>query len=212
MPLQLSEKEVVVTEMTERLKRATAVVVADYRGLTVAELRDLRSSLRKKGSEVQVIKNTLMRRACSEAGITPPTDLLRGPTAVVLLYDDLSSPTKTLLDFAKAHEVFALRGGSSRARPSTPPASRPWPTCRPAKSSGPGSCQSSRRRSASSSRSWPRRCAGWPRSSRPTPTRKATPRPRDARPGGTPGRAAPRAETMHLTRVLAPAHPQPPNR
>lgn len=111
MPLQLSEKEVVVTEMTERLKRATAVVVADYRGLTVAELRDLRSSLRKKGSEVQVIKNTLMRRACSEAGITPPTDLLRGPTAVVLLYDDLSSPTKTLLDFAKAHEVFALRGG-----------------------------------------------------------------------------------------------------
>ncbi|RIL09348.1 50S ribosomal protein L10 [bacterium] len=117
MPLQLSEKEVVVNGMTERLKRATAVLVADYRGLTVADLRDLRTSLRNKGSEVQVIKNTLMRRACAEAGIAPPEGLLRGPTAVVLLYDDLSSPTKTLLDFAKTHEVFALRGGLVEGKP-----------------------------------------------------------------------------------------------
>lgn len=111
MPLLLSEKEVVVQGMTERLKRATAVIVADYRGLSVADLSHLRRELRKRGSEVQVIKNTLMRRACQAAGIEPPVALLQGPTAIVLLYDDLSSPTKVLLDFAKGREVFSLRGG-----------------------------------------------------------------------------------------------------
>lgn len=111
MPLQRNEKESIVELMGERLGRATAIVVTDYRGLSVADLTGLRSSLRAKGCDVQVIKNTLLRRACEAAEIDPPAALLKGPTAVVLLYDDLASPTKALLEFAKKNERFEIRGG-----------------------------------------------------------------------------------------------------
>lgn len=111
MPLELREKTAIVEDMTGRLGRATAVVMADYRGLNVTELMGLRRTMRASGAELHVIKNTLMRRACVAAGIEPPAALLSGPTAVALLYDDLSRPAKALIEFAKQHEVFAIKGG-----------------------------------------------------------------------------------------------------
>lgn len=117
MALRLHEKEAICGDMTERLGRTTAMLVADYRGLTVAELRQLRSVLREDGAEIQVIKNSLLRRACDAAGLEPPDGLLAGPTAVVLLYEDLSKPVKALLDFAKKHEELEIRGGLLEGRP-----------------------------------------------------------------------------------------------
>jgi large subunit ribosomal protein L10 len=111
LALKRSEKETIVQTMGERLGRATAIVMADYRGLSVADLTGLRGAMRANGCDVQVIKNTLMLRACQEADIEPPTALMKGPTAIVLLYDDLASPTKALLEFAKKHERFEIRGG-----------------------------------------------------------------------------------------------------
>jgi len=117
LPLQFREKEAIVQGMTERLGRAAAVVIADYRGLTVADVTGLRGRLREKGCDVQVIKNTLLRRACDAAGFQAPTDVLNGPTAVVLLYDDLSSPTKALIEFAKENAFFAIKGGLLDGKP-----------------------------------------------------------------------------------------------
>jgi len=97
--------------MAERLQRAEAIVLADYRGLTVARLRALRRSLRDCKAEFQVIKNTLLLRAFQEAGMEAPTDLFVGPTAVTLMYDELSAPTKALLDVTKETELLTIRGG-----------------------------------------------------------------------------------------------------
>ena len=90
MPLNRSQKEQIVETMAARLKDAGALIVADYRGLSVAELTDLRVRLRKSGSELHVIKNTLVKRAFSLAGLETPEALLSGPTAVALFFENLS--------------------------------------------------------------------------------------------------------------------------
>lgn len=111
MPLRRSEKEEVVADMAERLRRAQAVVVTDYRGLSVADLQALRRKLRTSGSEFTVIKNTLVKRAFEVAELEAPDAYLTGPTAVALLYDDLSGPTKVLQEFAKSTQILAIKGG-----------------------------------------------------------------------------------------------------
>ncbi len=111
MALNRSQKEQIVETMAARLKDAGALIVADYRGLSVAELTDLRVRLRKSGSELHVIKNTLVKRAFSMAGLETPETLLSGPTAVALFFENLSEPAKTMLDFAKTHEAMSLKGG-----------------------------------------------------------------------------------------------------
>jgi large subunit ribosomal protein L10 len=111
LPLTRSEKTAVVDRMTARLKAADAVVVTDYRGLTVAQISKLRRELRTKGAEFHVVKNSLAQRALSAAGLEMPESLLDGPTAVALLFEDLSGPTKVLRDFAKETNILAIRGG-----------------------------------------------------------------------------------------------------
>lgn len=118
MPLNRSEKEAVVNDMARRLKEAEAVVVTDYRGLTVSQIRKLRVQLRPQNSEFHVIKNSLARRAFELAGLEPPDELLTGPTALMLLYEDLSSPSKTLLGFVKeTNELLSIKGGLVGGRP-----------------------------------------------------------------------------------------------
>jgi large subunit ribosomal protein L10 len=111
VPLERSEKEAFVEEMSARLKEAEVVVLADYRGLDVAQISRLRREMRDTGAEFRVVKNTLTLLAFEEAGITPPTDLLEGPTALALFSEDLSGPAKVLLDFAKETEILQLKGG-----------------------------------------------------------------------------------------------------
>ena len=110
--LNREEKGQVVAGVVERLERTEAVVTADFRGLTVAELAELRGKLREADAEMTVIKNTLSRRAADQTGRSALLPYLQGPTGLVWINGDPARAAKALSDFAKAHEdVFTIRGG-----------------------------------------------------------------------------------------------------
>lgn len=111
--MQKTEKEQVVAELTERLRATDALIVADYRGLTNSELGDLRARLREHGARLQVVKNTLTRRAAEAAGAEQLLALLEGPTAIAFVESDGDpvAVAKALADVAKETKVLSLRGG-----------------------------------------------------------------------------------------------------
>jgi len=111
------EKVAVVTEVKERLQNANSVVVTEYRGLTVEELAELRGQLRPSGARYKVYKNTLVRRAATEAEVELE-DHLAGPTALAFAEPtddgergDVVTMAKVLRDFAKAHPNLIIKGG-----------------------------------------------------------------------------------------------------
>ena len=108
-----SQKEQVVAELVERFRSTESLIVADYRGLTNAELRTLRGKLRGSGAQFQVVKNTLTRRAAEAAGAESLLALLEGPTAIAFVQTDGDpiAVAKALADTAKETKVLALRGG-----------------------------------------------------------------------------------------------------
>src|SRR5215218_4098127 len=107
-----SEKERLVAELTERLKASETMIVADYRGLTVTEIDELRTKLIEHGARFSIVKNTLTRRAAESAGIEALLALLEGPTAIAFLESggDPVAVAKALDDAAKA-EVLVIKGG-----------------------------------------------------------------------------------------------------
>ena len=110
--LNREQKSQVVAAVAERLERTEAVVAADFRGLTVAELADLRARLREAEAEMTVVKNTLSRRAVDQVGREALRPYLEGPTGLVWVDGDPARAAKALSDFAKEHqEVFSIRGG-----------------------------------------------------------------------------------------------------
>ena len=106
------EKELLVAELTERLRTAETLIVADYRGLTVTDIDKLRTDLLAHGAKFSVVKNTLTRRAAEAAGTTELLALLEGPTAIAFLESegDPVAVAKALNDAAKA-EVLSIKGG-----------------------------------------------------------------------------------------------------
>ena len=100
-----------VADLTDKLTRAQLALVTDYRGLTVAEISDLRARLRKSGAELIVAKNTLMERAAKGTGREGLSNLLAGPTAVAFAYDDVTAAAKTIIDFNKGAKQLKVRGG-----------------------------------------------------------------------------------------------------
>jgi large subunit ribosomal protein L10 len=110
LPLTRSEKVAAVEALTERIQGAEAIVVTDYRGLSVDQLGQLRRQMRSTGAEFHVVKNTLTLRALAEAGMQAPGELLTGPTALAFLHDDLSGPVKALKECAKETNILAIRG------------------------------------------------------------------------------------------------------
>jgi large subunit ribosomal protein L10 len=111
--MQRTQKEKVVAELVERLRSTESLIVADYRGLTNAELVALRAKLRGSGARLHVVKNTLTRRAAEEAGTESLLALLEGPTAIAFVETDGDpvAVAKALADTAKATKVLELRGG-----------------------------------------------------------------------------------------------------
>ena len=95
------QKKLVVAAIREKLEKAQSVVLIDYRGLTVAEVTELRNEFRKAGVEYQVLKNTLIRKAANEMGITGLDNILEGPTAVAFGMEDPASAAKIISEFAK---------------------------------------------------------------------------------------------------------------
>ena len=107
-----SEKERLVSELTERLKSTETMIVADYRGLTVTEIDELRTKLLEHGARFSVVKNTLTKRAAESAGVDALLALLEGPTAIAFLETDGDpvAVAKALDDAARA-EVLVIKGG-----------------------------------------------------------------------------------------------------
>jgi large subunit ribosomal protein L10 len=110
--MQKADKERVVAELTDRLKGAETLIVADYRGLTVTQIGDLRGKLLEHGASFSVVKNTLTKRAAESAGVEPLLALLDGPTAIAFLETggDPVAVAKALDDAVKAN-VLTLKGG-----------------------------------------------------------------------------------------------------
>jgi large subunit ribosomal protein L10 len=107
--LNRDEKAAIISELNESFSKSKFSVVADYRGLTVAQMQQIRIELRKFNSELRVAKNTLLKRAVTETDSAVLSDDFTGTTAVVMAYDDPVGPAKALADFAKDHKKFVLR-------------------------------------------------------------------------------------------------------
>jgi large subunit ribosomal protein L10 len=107
------DKERIVHELAERLKHSQNLLVADYRGLTMPEIDELRTKLLESGARFSVVKNTLTRRAAEEAGVQALLELIDGPTAIAFIDadGDPAAAAKILNDTARAHDVLVIRGG-----------------------------------------------------------------------------------------------------
>ena len=110
--MQKSEKERVVAELTERLQSAETLIVADYRGLTVTQIGELRGKLYEHGARFSVVKNSLTKRAAESAGVDQLLELLDGPTAIAFLESD-GDPVAVAkaLDDAVRADAITLKGG-----------------------------------------------------------------------------------------------------
>ena len=111
--MQRSEKERVVAELAERLRSAETLMVADYRGLTMPEIDELRTRLLEAGARFTVVKNTLTKLAAEEAGTKDVLELIDGPTAIAFLEADGDpvAAAKVLNETARARDVLVIRGG-----------------------------------------------------------------------------------------------------
>jgi len=109
--LSLEQKQAVVSEVAAQLAKAQAVIVAEYRGLDVARVTQLRAKARKSGLYLRVLKNTLARRAVKGTPFEQLSDQMVGP----LMYGIASDPVagaKVIAEFAKENELFVIRGGA----------------------------------------------------------------------------------------------------
>jgi len=108
-----ADKERIVAELAERLKTTQTLFVADYRGLSVTEIDELRTKLIEHGARFTVVKNTLTRRAAEAAGADALLALLEGPTAIAFIEadGDMVAVAKALADSARTTRVLAIRGG-----------------------------------------------------------------------------------------------------
>jgi len=106
-----AQKEKSIEQTREWFEKATGVVFSDYRGLSVKEMQTLRSTLRKKGGEIHVVKNTLFRQAAGNIADALPAEYHNGTTAYTFIFEGESDVTKALLDFAKSSKKLAVKGG-----------------------------------------------------------------------------------------------------
>jgi large subunit ribosomal protein L10 len=113
------DKAAAVAELTEEFRSSNAAVLTEYRGLTVAQLKELRRSL-GGATSYAIVKNTLTKIAAKDAGVEGLSDLLAGPSAIAFVKGDPVEAAKGLRDFAKAHPMLVIKGGVLDGRPVTP--------------------------------------------------------------------------------------------
>jgi len=115
LSLNRSEKEAVVTDVAGLAAKAQTLVMAEYRGITVADMTRLRSSARSSGVSLSVLKNTLARRAVADSGFAVASDQMTGP----LIYgfsEDAVAAAKVVAEFAKTNDKLVIRGGAYGGR------------------------------------------------------------------------------------------------
>jgi large subunit ribosomal protein L10 len=106
-----AEKVAVVNEVRERMEAADGALLTEYRGLTVAELAELRRQLAAAGGDYKVYKNTLVRLAVADTPREGMSEMLTGPTAIAFVQGDVSAVAKALRDFARANPNLVVKGG-----------------------------------------------------------------------------------------------------
>ncbi|MBR0350333.1 MAG: 50S ribosomal protein L10 [Clostridia bacterium] len=107
----LNQKKEEVTALANKIKDAKLVLLADYRGINVEDVTNLRTTLRNANAEYKVIKNNITKRALAEAGIEGLEDKLEGPTAVIMTNEDYLEPTKAIYKFSKENDFYKIKGG-----------------------------------------------------------------------------------------------------
>ena len=106
------EKEQVVADLVERLRSSETLIVADYRGLSVGAIDEVRTQILAHGARFTVVKNTLTKRAAEEAGVAPLTELLDGPSAIAFVDDgDMVGVAKALSETARRTKILTIKGG-----------------------------------------------------------------------------------------------------
>ena len=111
MSLNLSEKEAVISEVTGLAAKAQTLVIAEYRGITVADMTKLRSTARSSGVELSVLKNTLARRAVAGSSFEVVSDQMTGPL-IYSFSEDAVAAAKVVADFAKTNAKLVIRAGA----------------------------------------------------------------------------------------------------
>ena len=106
----LSSKQALVSEISDKIKNSQSTVVCEYRGLSVAEVTELRRKLRAEDVDFKVYKNTMVERACDESGFEDLKDALVGPNAFAFS-SDATAPARVLAKFAKKHNALVLKKG-----------------------------------------------------------------------------------------------------
>ncbi|MCE5259403.1 MAG: 50S ribosomal protein L10 [Chloroflexi bacterium] len=112
MAITREQKSSILEGYEAKLSKAQLLVWANYKGLTVAQIQDLRKRLRPSGAEALVVKNSLMRKALEEAQMEYSHTMMSGASVVTFIYDDIPMAIKTLTDFARERDAaFVLQGG-----------------------------------------------------------------------------------------------------
>jgi len=106
----MATKEATVAELTEGFRSSNAALLTEYRGLTVAQLKQLRTTIREDAT-FSVVKNTLTKIAANEAGITAFDDDLAGPSAIAFVHGDTVAVAKALRDFSRANPLLVVKSG-----------------------------------------------------------------------------------------------------
>lgn len=109
MAIKLSDKKAIVAELAEIANNSVSAIAADYRGLTVTEITELRASARKAGVHMRVYRNTLARRAVEGTAFACLTDALVGPIVLLFSQDEPGVAARLLRDYIKAHEQLEVR-------------------------------------------------------------------------------------------------------
>ena len=106
----LSQKQAIVSEISEKMKNSDSTVVCEYRGLSVAEVTELRRNLKEENVELKIYKNTMVERAVEECGFEDLKNSLTGPNALAFS-TDATAPARVLAKFAKKHKALVLKSG-----------------------------------------------------------------------------------------------------
>jgi len=117
LAISKERKSEVVAQYTQWISNSKALILAEYTGLTMKEMDDLRSKAREVGGEFHVVKNTLGKLAFKEAGLPLPEDFLEGSTAIGFAMQDAQPMVKTLTDFARSADALKIKGGYLGTQP-----------------------------------------------------------------------------------------------
>lgn len=111
MAISKQRKAELVTQYVEQLKQSQGIILADYRGLSVGDMSNIRHAIRPGGGKFQVVKNRLLALALKEVGMSLPEEWLVGPTAIGFCHDEVPPVAKALMDAAKNLETLRIKGG-----------------------------------------------------------------------------------------------------